>query len=164
MAVRTIHCVQKIPAPPQEVWDFFSSPANLSVITPPDLGFRVLSRLGNAPIYTGQFIEYRVRPLFGIPVYWKTEIMEVRPIEFFADEQRKGPYKLWRHEHYFKPIEGGVEMTDIVKYDIPYAIIGRWANSLLVRRKLYRIFEFRYRATEEKLGKWKDQQALIRFS
>jgi ligand-binding SRPBCC domain-containing protein len=69
-------------------------------------------------------IIYKVRPLWGIPAKWVTEITHVKDNEFFVDEQRSGPYTIWHHEHHVKPVEGGVEMTDIVSYKPPYGSFG----------------------------------------
>jgi ligand-binding SRPBCC domain-containing protein len=71
-----------------------------------------------------------------------------------VDEQRKGPYSLWHHQHHFKAIEGGVEMTDIVHYKNPLGILGRMANVLLVKKKLEHIFDYRVKKVEERFGKW----------
>lgn len=94
-------------------WDFFSSPANLSKITPAYMGFDVRSEVPER-MYEGLMIEYRVRPLLGIPMKWVTEITHVKDYQFFVDEQRIGPYKLWHHEHHFMETPDGIEMTDIV--------------------------------------------------
>jgi len=150
--VYQIHRKQFIPAQPPEVWDFFSRPQNLATITPGNMKFQVLSAANSAHIYPGQVIEYKVFPLFGIPVYWKNEIMQVKETELFVDEQRKGPYKLWHHQHYFKAVEGGVEMTDIVYYELPLGWLGRLAHVLFVQKRLEDIFEFRRRKTEEIFG------------
>lgn len=72
-----------------------------------------------------------------------TEITHVKEKEYFVDEQRFGPYALWHHQHHFKPVEGGIMMTDIVNYAIPYGIFGRMANSLFVKNKLKEVFGFR---------------------
>jgi len=161
MAARKLQSIQKIPASQEAVWKLFSNPESLKLITPDNMGFKVLSIQTTETVYPGQIIEYRVSPLFGIPLYWKTEIIEVKEKEYFIDEQRKGPYRLWRHEHYFRAVEGGVEMRDIVHYENPYGIIGKWANTLLVRKKLRRIFEYRYRKVEEIFGKWEGQEPEI---
>ena len=152
-----IETVQKIPATLDEVWELFSNPVNLERITPKGMGFRVISKPPEGPVFIGQIIEYKVSPIAGIPLYWKTEITEVRAKEFFVDEQRKGPYNLWRHQHFFREIEGGVEMKDIVHYKNPFGIIGRLANSLLVRNKLRKIFLYRYNTVEQLFGKWENQ-------
>jgi ligand-binding SRPBCC domain-containing protein len=161
MVMHSIKAVQKIPVSLGEAWDFFSDPANLKVITPDSMRFRVISEHTGEKMFAGQILEYKLRPLWGIPLYWMTEITEVKPKEFFADKQRKGPYKLWYHRHYFREIEGGVEMTDIVQYKNPAWIAGRVLNRLFIRRKLRELFEYRFRKVEELFGEWKDQRPEI---
>jgi ligand-binding SRPBCC domain-containing protein len=99
-------------------------------------------------MYEGLMIEYTVKPLFGIPMNWVTEIKTVKDLEFFVDEQRIGPYKIWHHEHHFKEVEGGVEMTDIVSYALPFGILGRMMHPIIVKKKLEEIFDFRFKAVE----------------
>ncbi len=142
MAVHTLQRVQKIPATLQELWTFFSDAANLQRITPESMSFHILSP-GGQKIFAGQLIEYTLRPLLGIKVYWMSEITHVREPYFFVDEQRKGPYAFWRHQHLFREIEGGVEMTDIVHYQNSFWLVGRLANWLLVEGKLTKIFDYR---------------------
>ena len=84
-----------------------------------------------------------------------TEITHVVPMKYFVDEQRKGPYALWQHQHHFKQIEGGVEMTDIVHYKNPLGFLGNLANTLFVKKKLEEIFRHRYEAVENRFGAWK---------
>ena len=88
-------------------------------------------------------------------IYWMTEITQVKDKEYFIDEQRFGPYKLWHHQHHFKEIPGGVEMTDIVHYKNPMWLLGNIANSLFVKNKLKGIFDYRYKKVEELFGAWK---------
>jgi ligand-binding SRPBCC domain-containing protein len=84
-----------------------------------------------------------------------TEITHVAEGKFFVDEQRYGPYSLWHHQHHFKPVEGGVEMTDIVHYKIPFWFVGDIANALFVRQQLKKIFDYRFKIIEEKFGVYK---------
>lgn len=154
MAAHSIKTVQKIPISLEKAWDFFSNPANLQEITPSDMGFSIISEHHGQKMYPGQLIEYKVKPLLGIPVYWMTEITQVKPGEYFIDEQRFGPYKLWHHQHHFKQIAGGVEMTDIVHYKNPLGFLGRIGNSLFVKKKLHTIFNYRYKKIEDLFGKW----------
>jgi len=155
MGVHSIKAVQRIPASLSAVWDFFSSQSNLQTITPADLKFKVISKHHGEKIYAGQIIEYTISPVLGVPVYWMTEITHVKDREFFADEQRKGPYKLWHHQHHFKEIPGGVEMTDIVHYKSPGWILEPIVDRLIVRPKLDKIFRFRFEVIEQQFGKWK---------
>jgi ligand-binding SRPBCC domain-containing protein len=139
---------QFIKADIQTCWEFFSSPKNLKLITPPYMGFEVKVDLPEK-MYEGLMIEYTVKPLLGIPMSWITEIKTVKENEFFVDEQRKGPYSIWHHEHHFKQVEGGVEMTDIVSYVIPLGILGKIAHPIVVRKKLEEIFAYRFQKVEE---------------
>jgi ligand-binding SRPBCC domain-containing protein len=158
MAVYSIKTVQKIPVSLDKAWDFFSSPANLQAITPAKMGFTVISKHHGEKMYAGQLIEYKVKPVLGIPLYWMTEITQVKDKEYFIDEQRFGPYSLWHHQHHFKAIEGGVEMADIIHYKNPLWWLGDIANSLFVKKQLADIFDYRYKKVEELFGKWEGEQ------
>ena len=135
----------------QTCWDFFSSPANLKRITPSYMGFDVKTEVPSQ-MYEGLIIAYTVKPLLGIPVEWVTEITHVKDKSFFVDEQRKGPYTMWHHEHHFKAVEGGVEMTDIVSYIIPLGFLGKLVEPFLVKPKLEEIFAYRFKIVEEVFG------------
>jgi ligand-binding SRPBCC domain-containing protein len=155
LKISTIKRIQRIPASREKVWDFFSKPDNLHLITPKDMRFETISVHDGKKIFSGQLIEYKLAPLFGIPMYWMTEILQVCEPEFFIDIQRKGPYSLWKHQHFFKEIEGGTEMMDLVQYKAPYWIIGGIANQLYLKRKLNAVFNFRFQMVEEIFGKWR---------
>lgn len=141
--------VQLLPIKIEQAWEFFSSPGNLKKITPPELGFNIISEHHGEKMYEGQLIEYTVKPLLGIPVYWMTEITHVDPLKYFIDEQRFGPYTFWHHQHHFKETNEGVEMTDIVHYKVPFWFIGDIANSLIVKKQLEKIFEYRTEVTDK---------------
>ena len=116
-------------------------------------------------MYPGQIIEYKLRPLLNIPIYWMTEITQVQDKLFFIDEQRFGPYALWHHQHHFKEVEGGVEMTDIVHYRIPFWIFGDIANVLFVKKDLQNIFAYRFEKVESLFGLWPGgQQNIVEFN
>ncbi len=154
MAAHSLKTVQKIPISLDEAWAFFSNPANLQAITPSNMGFKVISKHQGDTMYAGQIIEYTVKPVLGIPLYWMTEITQVKDKQYFIDEQRFGPYSLWHHQHHFKAIDGGVEMTDIIHYKNPMWFLGRLANTLFVRKQLQGIFDFRFKKVEEMFGQW----------
>lgn len=137
-----------------EAWDFFSSPLNLAKITPKEMNFVVTSDYNkDTKMYPGMIITYKVSPLLGIKLDWMTEITHVKEAEYFVDEQRFGPYALWHHQHHFKAVEGGVMMYDILNYAIPYGIIGRLANALLVHKEINKIFAYREKAIVELFGR-----------
>ncbi len=143
--------VQALPITLEQAWAFFSSPRNLAVITPRELNLVPVSPLPEE-MYSGIFIEYHVRPLWGIPVRWVTEITHVRDKEYFVDEQRLGPYSIWHHQHHFRSIDGGVEMTDIVDYRLPLGILGIAVEKMLVGKEVRNIFEFRRKKLVELFG------------
>jgi ligand-binding SRPBCC domain-containing protein len=105
-------------------------------------------------MYPGQVIEYKVKPILGIPLYWMTEITHVADKKYFVDEQRFGPYSLWHHQHHFKEVNGGVEMIDIVHYKVPLWVLGDIAQFLFVKQQLKGIFDYRFKAAEEVFGKF----------
>ena len=153
MAFYQFEQTQKIPASIDAVWDFVSSPLNLKEITPDYLGFLVTSKNNENKMYPGMIITYKVSPLFGIKLSWMTEITHVKDKEYFVDEQRVGPYSLWHHQHKLQPIEGGVLMTDIVTYQPPFGFVGAIANTLIIKKKLKEIFDYRTIAVEKRFGK-----------
>jgi ligand-binding SRPBCC domain-containing protein len=152
--IHSIKNVQKISITLEQAWEFFSNPANLQAITPNNMRFKILSGDNGATVQKGQILEYKVSPVLGIGLYWKSEITEVQSPTYFADLQLKGPYAYWNHRHYFKAIEGGVEMTDMIEYKNPVWVLGDLANILFIKRKLRQLFEFRYKKMEELFGKW----------
>ena len=147
--VYSLKTVQHLPITMEQAWNFFSSPANLKEITPANLGFNIVSQHHGEKMYAGQIIEYTVKPVLGIPLYWMTEITHVEDKKYFVDEQRFGPYSMWHHQHHFKTTANGVEMTDIVHYKLPFWFLGDIANSLFVSRQLKAIFDYRYTKVEE---------------
>ena len=151
--VYSLKTVQHIPASLDEVWNFFSVPDNLKDITPAQLKFNVISKHHGSKVYAGQIIEYKVSPVLGIPLYWMTEITHVQDKVYFVDEQRYGPYSMWHHQHHFKQANGGVEMTDIVHYKIPFWILGDIAHALFVKAEVKKIFDHRLVAVEKRFGK-----------
>jgi ligand-binding SRPBCC domain-containing protein len=145
---------QRLAANLDQMWDFISSPVNLKEITPPYMGFELTHKLVSDKMYPGMIITYRVRPVFGIKLTWVSEITRIRELEYFVDEQKAGPYKVWRHEHKLEPIAGGVLMTDIVTYQPPFGFIGAIANILFIKRQLQNIFDYRAIALEKRFGKY----------
>jgi ligand-binding SRPBCC domain-containing protein len=131
-------------------WDFFSRTDNLPLITPPWLGFTVRSA-GPATITRDMLLDYTIRWL-GIPVKWRTRIIDVDPRRQFIDLQVKGPYALWLHQHQFAETREGVECSDRVVYRLPVPLAGRLVHAAVVRRQLLDIFRFRRKVITEKLG------------
>jgi ligand-binding SRPBCC domain-containing protein len=144
----------KLPVSISQIWDFISVPDNLKDITPAHMGFVITGNTGKGKMYPGMIISYKVSPLLGIKLNWVTEITHVKEFEYFVDEQRIGPYSMWHHQHKIEPIEGGVLMTDVVTYQPPLGIVGAVANSLIIKKQLQQIFNYREVALEQRFGKY----------
>ena len=133
-----------LPHSPEEIFPFFADAGNLERLTPPSLRFRILTP---PPIEmaVGTLIDYRIR-LRGIPMRWQSEITNWEPPYRFVDEQRRGPYRLWVHEHTFTPQDGGTLARDDVNYGV---IGGAIVQRLFVASELKRIFEYRNAALKD---------------
>ncbi|MCB9859438.1 MAG: SRPBCC family protein [Phycisphaeraceae bacterium] len=134
-------------APLDEVFPFFSRAHNLNELTPPSLPFRILTP---EPIEMAEelLIEYRLR-VKGMPVRWTSEISVWNPPHRFVDEQKRGPYRWWHHEHVFEPTDGGTIARDVVHYGV---LGGALVHSLVVKRDLMTIFTYRHRKMIELFG------------
>lgn len=157
MSLHTKTWVQRIPVTLEEAWDFFSMPDNLAKITPPEMFFRITNGSSGRPIHEGMIITYTLYPFMLIPVSWATEITKVSKPDSFEDRQLQGPYDVWRHRHLFRQIDGGVEMTDIVEYQLPLGAFGELVESLIVGRRLDEVFAYRHRMIAEILGRMDDE-------
>ncbi len=127
-----------LPRPRTEVFAFFSDARNLEVLTPEYLNFRILTPLP-IEMETGTLIDYKIR-LHGVPIRWRTRISAWEPEQRFVDEQLRGPYRRWHHEHTFADQGDSTRMTDVVDYSI---LFGFLMHPLLVRRDLQTIFNWR---------------------
>jgi len=143
---------QSFPASTQELWQFIGDPENLKTITPTYMGFEITTPTNLGKMYPGQIIGYRVSPLAGIKMNWVTEITHVVDGSYFVDEQRFGPYQFWHHQHILEPLPNGVLMTDIVHYKIPLGFLGSLLNSVIVKKQLQEIFNYRKIKLEERFG------------
>jgi ligand-binding SRPBCC domain-containing protein len=150
-------CRQRLALALPDAWEFFSRPENLVRITPPNLGFEVTSALPER-MYAGMIVTYRVQPFGGLRVTWVTEITQVREPEFFVDEQRSGPYRLWHHQHQFRVIDGGVEMTDLVHYQMPFGRLGDLLAGGVVARRVAAIFAYRQQVLAQLFGELTEER------
>lgn len=142
---------QRLPEPPEETFELFGDARNLEDITPPWLGFRVVTPepITMAP---GTLIAYRLR-LHGAPIRWLTRIEVWEPGRRFVDVQVSGPYALWHHLHEFAPDgDGGTVMRDTVRYGLPFGPFGALAHAVFVRREIEAIFDFRREAVRSRIA------------
>ena len=125
--------------PREEVFEFFSDARELGRITPSWVNFRMLTPTP-VDMHEGTLLDYKIR-LHGVPIKWRTEICVWEPCSRFVDQQVRGPYKKWYHEHIFESVEGGTLVKDNVHYIVPF---GDWVNRLFVQPDLEKIFRFRH--------------------
>ncbi len=147
MRVHEFVCEQSVPRPRPEVFDFFARPENLARLTPPWLGFRILTPSPIA-MKEGALIDYVVR-LGPLPTRWRTLITGYEPPARFVDEQLAGPYSFWHHTHTFVERDGGTLIGDHVRYALPFGPLGEAAHALAIRRQLRAIFAHRRRVLAE---------------
>ena len=150
MAEYLLQREQWIPQPIDEVFAFFADARNLEAITPPWLGFWILTP---EPIVmsAGTRIEYQIR-WRKLPVRWVTETRCWDPPTGFMDVQLRGPYRLWEHTHSFQTVDGGTRMIDHVRYALPLGPLGSLAHTWFVRADLEKIFDFRAERVSALLG------------
>jgi len=143
LGLHTFTTSMLLPLPRDQVFAFFAEATNLQRITPPELGFAMVTP---QPIHLheGTRIEYRLH-LFGLPFAWQSEIRCWHPPEEFVDVQLQGPYKRWTHTHRFREEQGATIIEDEVQYALPYWPVGELAYPL-VRLQLARIFRYRQQA------------------
>ena len=148
MKVYELRTRVRLPRPRPEIFAFFADAGNLDALTPPWLHFRIDTPLP-LDMRAGALLDYRLR-LHGLPIRWRTEITAWEPPRRFVDEQVRGPYRLWVHEHTFE--EDGPSATlvgDHVRYAVPF---GALANRLLVARDVQAIFRYREEKLREVFG------------
>jgi ligand-binding SRPBCC domain-containing protein len=138
-----------LPLPLEEAFAFFGAAENLERITPPELGFEIVTP-SPVEMRAGTLIDYRLR-LFGLRFGWRTEITAWHPPHGFVDTQLRGPYAQWIHRHAFSSVDGGTLMEDEVRYRLPVPVLGE-AGYPLVRLQLARIFRYRQRRVRELVG------------
>lgn len=141
-----------VPGTLEDIWKFFSRPENLNKLTPNDMDFVIKSDIAGMEMYEGMMILYDVSPLAGIKLSWATEITTIKPLHYFVDEQRVGPFAIWHHEHHFKAVEEGVRMTDVLHYAVPFGPLGLIANRIFVSKRVEQIFLFREQAIDSLFG------------
>lgn len=148
---------QFLPISVEDAWDFFSRPENLEQITPPDLGLRITSALPER-MHAGMIVTYRVSPFGGLSLPWVTEITHADEPAFFVDEQRSGPYRFWHHQHHFRAVAAGVEMTDLVHYRLPMGLLGDLLAGGRVARRVAGIFAYRRTVLAALFGAGEDRR------
>lgn len=150
MKLRTLTASIEVPVPLGEVFSFFANAQNLQLITPPDLGFEIMTP---TPIEMrpGLQLDYRVR-IRRFPARWTSLISVWDPPYRFVDEQVRGPYLRWHHLHEFQATAQGTRILDSVEYAVPGWVLEGLAHRFLVQPDLVRIFSYRTERIAERFG------------
>jgi uncharacterized protein len=133
-----------------DVFPFFAEAQNLKQLTPGWVHFNIVN-VSSPELREGTLLNYSLR-VRGIPMKWQSKIEEYIPGQRFVDLQKKGPYALWQHTHYFFPYKGGTLIRDKILYRIPLGALGRMLLGKMVCRDLHRIFDFRKARVLSKFG------------
>jgi uncharacterized protein (TIGR01777 family) len=139
-----------VPVSVAEAFAWHERPGAFARLQPPWEAVEILAV--DEGLEVGAKVRVRLR-LFG-PLRMTAEFhyTQYQKNVVFVDEQVRGPFRQWRHEHRFVALNGGrsCRLEDIIHYRAP---IGTEA---IVRRKLRRMFEYRqriFRADMEDLAK-----------
>lgn len=146
MTTHRVRAELLVDRPIDEVFAFFSRPENLGRITPPGVRFHLQS--SDTSMREGLEVDYRVRPLLGIPVGWRSRISDYDPPHGFRDIQLKGPYRSWDHRHAFVAEGHRTRVIDVVDYSLPLGVLGELAHAAVVRGQLEEIFRHRARTIQ----------------
>ena len=147
MKIREFKSELWLPLPPEELFPFFADATNLEALTPLSLSFKILTPVPIA-MREGTLIDYKLR-VHGLPLRWRTRINAWQPPHRFVDEQLRGPYRQWIHEHTFEPRHGGTLARDVVHYAVPFDFL---IHEIFVRRDIEKIFAFRRDALEKRFA------------
>jgi ligand-binding SRPBCC domain-containing protein len=150
MKIREFKSELWLPLDPAELFGFFSDASNLDALTPPWLNFKIVTPM---PIVMqpGALIDYKLK-VHGFSISWRTRINIWEPPHRFVDEQIKGPYQRWLHEHTFVAHEGGTKVCDTVSYAVPLDFL---TNRFIVRPDIEKIFGYRSRELSKRFAKRK---------
>jgi len=122
----TLRQVHKLPLPIETTWNFFADASNLLIVNPPHLDLKIDTDI-EGEVQPGQFINFKMKPMLGIGVSWVSKITHVERYKLFVDEQVTGPFGFWQHQHHFKEVDGGTEVTDLIYYKMPFRNLGELA-------------------------------------
>ena len=156
MKTYSLEFEQFIDLPIEDVFDFFSKPENLSLITPPRLRFDILTPTP-LEMKEGQLIDYSLKILYLIKLHWRTLITDYQKPYKFIDQQIKGPYTLWHHTHIFEEKDGGTLIKDNLKYVIPFGWIGRAIHFIYIKHDINGIFQYRHKILNDIFSEIKNQ-------
>jgi uncharacterized protein (TIGR01777 family) len=135
--------------PKEELFKFHERKDAFSLLTPASANIEVES-IASTLAPSDDVVRFAVK--FG-PARFRFENVHTvyEPSELFVDEQKKGLFAMWRHEHRF--IEAGWEKrpASMLEDEITYAHPLLPAFDLFVRHRLKGLFEYRHRVTSREV-------------
>lgn len=132
----------------QELFDFHLDIENLKKITPLNIKVELLNK--SFLPKEGGILKIKTIKNF-IPIIWEVEIVQIKNPNLLVDFALKSPFKYWKHFHIFTKKGNVCELKDIIKYELPFGIKGRFFNSF-VQKELNNMFEFRHKMTKKILN------------
>ena len=105
-------------------------------------GERIVAGVANGSMKLGDTVTWQARH-FGIPFRMTSKITEYESPRRFVDEQTRGPFALWWHEHHFEASTGHVVMTDVVRFRSPAGPIGRLVDHYVLADYMARLLTTR---------------------
>lgn len=150
-----IHITTFIAAPVERVFNLSRS-INLHSISTAHTNERAIAGVTTGLINLNETVTWQARHLFKTRQHTSIISAMESPV-FFIDEMTKGDFKSFRHEHHFKSIDNGTIMIDILQFESPYGSLGKFFNSIYLKKYLEKFLIKRNNTIKEyaETQKWK---------
>lgn len=127
-----IHLETSIAAPIERVFDV-ARDIDVHQRSVARTGERAIAGRVSGRIGLGETVTWEARH-FGRKWSLTSRVSAFESPAMFVDEQVRGPFRSFRHEHRFQPVDGGTLMTDDWLHVAPLAALGRLADRLVLDR------------------------------
>lgn len=115
-------------------------------------GERVLAGVAKGIIAHGEFVTWQARH-FGVTWRMTSQITEWDRPHRFVDEQARGPFKSFWHEHVFSEVDNGTELRDRIRFEAPLGVLGRFAERVVLGRYMPHLIDVRNAYLVEAAGR-----------
>lgn len=152
--MQTIHLTTFIEAPAARVFDLSRS-VTLHKRSMENTGEEIVGTVSAGLMGLDETITWRGKHL-GRKRIFKSRIVEFDAPHSFADEMQEGDFRYFRHEHYFKEVDNGTILIDLVHFKVPYGSAGKLFSRLYLTNYLRRLLEIRNNVIKEyaESSKW----------
>jgi len=91
------------------------------------------------------------------------KITQLQPFDFFEDVMQEGDFKSFRHEHHFRETGSETIMTDMLEFESPFGILGKWVDNLFMKQYLERLLVKRNETIKQfaEGGQWKNLPGML---